>query len=111
MISDSVKIARMEAQTKQLEAVKSMLTNPVVMSIAGFILIEYLQSSVVEDKVIWSDGSVTYKQRRVPGGGWLGSVAGSVIEGGLAGHLIASGLPPGTPELISTVGTKLLSKV
>jgi hypothetical protein len=43
--SDAVKVARMQLQAKQLEAVVTVITNPIVLYVAGFYAVEKIQQS------------------------------------------------------------------
>jgi len=109
MISDAVKIARINKQTAEIQAVKDILTNPVIMAVAGVIAVEFMQSSKVLDKtIIYSDGSKQEIYKRIPSGGIVGSVAGSVLEAGIAGYLLTAGIPDTSKEKMLDLGVNLV---
>lgn len=60
MKSDAVKVAELALKQRELEAVIHLLTNPVVLYVAGFAVTEYLQKK-----------------------GMMGNVAGTLLEGGI----------------------------
>ncbi len=85
MKSDAVRIAESKERVAIYENVRDILTNPALDVVAGFLLVEFLQSHEQYNKV--SD-TVIYKSR-VPGGGWMGSNAGTALEAGLIAYLLA----------------------
>lgn len=76
-----------------------VVTHPVLMAVAGLMVIEYYQGhdEVSTKPVFKSPGVIVYEPaiKRVAGGGWLGSVAGTTIEGGLVAYLAAESLKEG----------------
>lgn len=62
MISDSVKIARLESRRHQVDALVGILTHPVYSVLAAFILIEYLQVT------------------KINGHPLMGSISGTALE-------------------------------
>jgi len=89
MKSDAVKIQESREREAVYKVVGDLVTNPAVLGVAGFILTEWLQSHD-EYKAVSQPGThalVTQKVR-VPGGGFMGSVAGSFLEAGLVGYMV-----------------------
>lgn len=69
------------------QAASSILANPITLTVLGVLAIEYFQSSeelrLVPDVNNEGYPLHRYKKVRVPGGGWVGSVAGSAAEAGI----------------------------
>jgi len=77
MTSDAVKIAKSNERLAMINTAREVLTNPVVLVVGSFILIEALQKTKNQDG--------TYTEGR----GIVGPVAGTVLEGGLATYLLS----------------------
>lgn len=96
MKSEAVKLAKIERDKYLIQAVKDIITNPVLMGVAGVIAIEYLQGhdDVVNVAAINERGTKVYvpKVQRVAGGGFVGSAAGTFAEVGIIGYLSAQSL-------------------
>ena len=94
-VSEAVKVAQSQERQELIRVAGSVLTNPAIIAVAGTILIEYLQGHDVlsYDPVMRGGGVVhDWQKKRVPGGGFVGSVAGSTIEVGLALGMAAASI-------------------
>lgn len=105
MKSDALRIAEKQERAAAYKAfadtATAVLTNPVVTVVGSTILIEYLQSSKDQNG------------RRVPGGGWVGSVSGSALEAALLVYLGASTVQKFTADMkpiAEAIGPLLLTK-
>lgn len=97
--SDSVAIARINARAARaavdaaaIDAVKAFLTNPGTIAVLGTIAIEYFQGhdQISLEPAISGGGVVhQWKKRRVPGGGFVGSIAGSAAEAALIANCLS----------------------
>lgn len=88
MKDPQVLIAKSQERAELYKCARDVLLNPAVLTIAGFVITEYLQGH-------------TENGQRVAGGGFMGSIAGTALETGLAAYLvlvdagkIAAGLNP-----------------
>lgn len=92
MKSEAVKLAQIEERRAAYKAISdaivSIATNPVITVVGGVVVTEYLQSSV--DR---------YSGQRVPGGGFMGSAAGSALEAALVGYLALNTVGKFTQDL------------
>lgn len=97
--SEAVKIQRSKEREAMAALAVKVLTHPVLMAVAGLLTIEYYQGhdEVVAVPKIQKSGVIAYEQviQRRPGDGFVGSVAGSTVEGGLVAYLAAEALKEG----------------
>ena len=100
MKSDAVRIAESQERARISEAVRDVLVNPALDVIAGILLIEYYQGQTVTAKIVDAgSGQSYYEKRRIAGGGWVGSAAGSAAEAGLLAYLVAPSLVQTSKQL------------
>jgi len=88
-MNDQVKLARSNERIEMIKATKEVLLHPAVLAIAGVILVEYLQSHVAGQGERDANNRQVEPGRRIPGGGFIGSVAGSTLEFALSAMLVA----------------------
>lgn len=86
MTSEAYKIAKLNAQSKQIQAILEILRNPVVEILLGYLVIEYAQNKKI-----------------------IGSVAGTVAEGGILSAVALQQLAPLTPAIVA--GTEAGGKI
>lgn len=112
MTNDAIKLARINAKAARaavdvaaINTVRDFITNPGTIAVLGTIAIEYFQGhdQISLESVISGGGVVhQWKKRRVPGGGFVGSVAGSAAEAAL----IANCLSPLINKTLESMNSK-----
>lgn len=94
----AVRLAEIQANREMIgsaaKTIESIFTNPMVVLILGYAAIEYLQGHD-EYYPLYTPTGAEWRKRRVAGGGWFGSVAGTTAETALA----AASLAPSAIEL------------
>lgn len=91
MANEAIRLAKIEREKvltqSFIDAGAKILTDPGVVMVLGTAAIEYLQGH--DEWVLRADpvaGVHKWEKRRLPGGSWFGSIAGSVAEGGLVAN-------------------------
>jgi len=88
-MNDAAKLARSQEKIAMINAARDILTHPGIIALTGFILVEYLQSHQAAAGERDNNNRLISSPRRIAGGGWLGSAAGTTIEAALAAYLLA----------------------
>lgn len=88
-MNDALRIQRSQERIALMNATKDIITNPAVLAIAGVILIEFMQSHIAGPGERDANHNLVPEGARVPGGGFVGTVAGSALEFALCASVVA----------------------
>lgn len=103
MTSDAVKIARSNERVAMVNAVKDIVTNPLLVCVGTFFAIEWFQghNEIIQYQ---ANGQTITENKHVAGGGWMGSNAGNVAEVVLGASALTAAMTPNFKALAEQLG-------